>query len=67
MRKILFTLIVLASFVFIAQAQLKLNSSGRIGIGNDPDFYANLNIAPEYSDPSSTNLISGTGGTITMG
>jgi hypothetical protein len=59
MRKILFTLIVLASFVFIAQAQLKLNSSGRVGIGNDPDFYANLNIAPEYSDPSSTNLIIG--------
>ena len=59
MKKILFTLTVLASFVFFAKAQLQMNCSGLVGIGNGPDFYANLNIAPQYSDPSSTNLIIG--------
>ncbi len=58
-KKLVFATICFVLISLSGIAQIMVNSSGKVGIGSSPDFYANMNIAPQYSSPGSTNFIIG--------
>lgn len=59
MKRVLF-IAIMAFFIFNnAKAQIRMQADGHVLLGAAADGYATLNISPQYSSPSSTNLIIG--------
>ncbi len=59
MKKVLLIAII-AFFIFNnVNAQIRMQADGHVLLGASADGYATLNITPQYSSPSSTNLIIG--------